>query len=110
MAQSALRRRGRPVRYRLFGSYPILRHVDDSPGKTWMVVILKPKLYILVLVALPAVAATARAEDLRRLLNEKFQIAEIFEAGSYAAEKCPGLRVIEDNIRATADEAGVTDD
>jgi ABC transporter substrate binding protein len=30
--------------------------------------------------------------------------------GSYAAEKCPGLRVIEDNIRASADAAGVTDD
>jgi hypothetical protein len=75
-----------------------------------MVVILKPKLCVLVLVALPAVAATARADDLKKLLNEKFQIAEIFEAGSHAAEKCPGLRVIEDNIRATADEAGVTDD
>jgi hypothetical protein len=75
-----------------------------------MVVILKPKLCVLVLVALPAVATTARADDLKKLLNEKFQIAEIFEAGSHAAEKCPGLRVIEDNIRATADEAGVTDD
>jgi hypothetical protein len=75
-----------------------------------MVVILKPKLCVLVLVALPAVAATARPDDLKKLLNEKFRIAEIFEAGSYAADKCPGLRVIEDNIRATADEAGVTDD
>ena len=53
---------------------------------------------------------TAEADDLKNMLQQKFQLAEIFEGAAYAAEKCPGLRVIEGNIMATADEAGVTDD
>jgi hypothetical protein len=44
------------------------------------------------------------------ILRHKFQLAEIFEGAAYAAEKCPGLRVIEDNVWTTADEAGVTDE
>ena len=51
---------------------------------------------------------TAEADDLKNMLQQKFQLAEIFEGAAYAAEKCPGLRVIEGNIMATADEAGVT--
>jgi hypothetical protein len=51
-----------------------------------------------------------KSYDLKELLQEKFQLAEIFEGAAYAAEKCPGLRVIEDNVMATADEAGVTDE
>jgi hypothetical protein len=53
---------------------------------------------------------TAEADDLKNMLQQKFQLAEIFEGAAYAAEKCPGLRVIEGNIMATADEAGVPRD
>jgi hypothetical protein len=70
----------------------------------------KFKSFSMALLALTGAAVGARAYDVKELLQEKFQLAEIFEGAAYAAEKCPGLRVIEDNVMATADEAGVTDD
>lgn len=66
--------------------------------------------FALALIALTVASALARADDLKELLSEKFQLAEIFEGAAFAAEKCPGLHVIEGNVRAAADEAGVTDD
>jgi hypothetical protein len=72
---------------------------------------MQPKrLIFAVFVLTVATASILRADDLKQLLQEKFQLAAIFEAGAYAAEKCPGLHVIEGNVTATADDAGVTDD
>jgi len=67
------------------------------------------KLFVLALVAIPALVATSRADQLKELLKEKFQVAEILEAAAYAGERCPGFHVIEDNVMATADELGVRD-
>ena len=36
--------------------------------------------------------------------------ADIFEAANYASENCPGIHIAEDNVQATADEEGITDD
>jgi hypothetical protein len=52
----------------------------------------------------------AQADDVKKWFQEKFQLDEIFEAAAYAAERCPGLHLIEDNVMATANAAGVTDD
>jgi hypothetical protein len=66
----------------------------------------------LVILAALTIATPAMAGDqaLKHLLQEKFQIAEIFEAASIASEKCPGLHVIEDAVVATAADLGFTDD
>jgi hypothetical protein len=61
-------------------------------------------------VSLTVVATAARAYDPKELFQDKFQLAEIFEGAAYAADKCPGLHVIEDNVEATADEAGGADE
>jgi hypothetical protein len=48
----------------------------------------------------------AAAGPLKEFLQEKFQIAEIFEAAAFASEKCPGLHVIEDGVNATTADLG----
>jgi hypothetical protein len=56
-----------------------------------MVVILKPKLCVLVLVALPAVAATARADDLKKLLNENFRSPKYLKRVRMRPRNAPGF-------------------
>jgi hypothetical protein len=51
--------------------------------------------------------STGAADDpLKESLQEKFQIAEIFEAAAFASEKCPGLHVVEDGVNATSADLG----
>jgi hypothetical protein len=56
------------------------------------------------------VRSQAQPLELKELMQEKFQIAEIFEAAAYASEKCPGLHVIEDGVNATTTDLGFTYD
>jgi hypothetical protein len=63
----------------------------------------------------PAVADDDRltAQDvaqLKHLLQPKFLVAEVIEAAGFAAEKCPGLHLIEHNIEAEYHSAGAADD
>ena len=71
---------------------------------------MRPRWTIYGVLALTVAGSTSQADDLKKLFQEKFQLAEIFEGAAYAAEKCPGLHVIEDNVVALAKAAGVTDD
>ena len=57
-----------------------------------------------------AASCAGHASDLNRMLQNKFMLAEVLEAASYAALRCPGLHVTADAIDATAMDAGVTDD
>ena len=52
----------------------------------------------------------AAADPVKKLFQEKFQIAEIFEAAAFAAEKCPGLHVIDDGVEATTADFGYSSD
>jgi hypothetical protein len=53
---------------------------------------------------------TEDAARLKHLLQEKFQVAEVIESAGFAAEKCPGFHIIEDNIWAEYHSAGASDD
>jgi hypothetical protein len=57
----------------------------------------------LVLTVWPADAATD-------LFADRNLFAEIFELADVAQSHCPGLHVIEDNVRGAADAVGVDDD
>jgi len=48
--------------------------------------------------------------QLKHLLQPKFLVAEVIEAAGFAAEKCPGLHLIEHNIEAEYHSAGAADD
>jgi hypothetical protein len=50
----------------------------------------------------------AAADPVKKLFQDKFQVAEIFEVAAYAEEKCPGLHVIEDGVNATTADFGYT--
>jgi hypothetical protein len=47
---------------------------------------------------------------LKRILQPKFQAAEMIEVAGVAADKCPGFHVIEDNAEAEFRSAGGSDD
>jgi hypothetical protein len=49
------------------------------------------------------------AAQLKHLLQDKFQVAEVIEGAGFAAEKCPGFHIIEDNIWAEYHSAGASD-
>ena len=70
------------------------------------------------IVTLTCACSPARSEDLtaadvarlKVLLQPKFQAVEMIEVAGVAAEKCPGLHVIEDNVDAEFHSAGGADD
>jgi hypothetical protein len=74
-----------------------------------------PALALVLGLVSPAVAGDDQltAQDvaqLKHLLQPKFLVAEVIEAASFAAEKCPGLHLIEDNVEAEYHSAGAADD
>jgi hypothetical protein len=60
--------------------------------------------------AVPAAAAAPVSVTPLQLFHEKFQIAEMFEAAAYAAEKCPGLHMIDEGVKATTADLGYGSD
>ena len=60
--------------------------------------------------ALGAFRGLAQAKELTELFQEKFQIAEIFEAADFASHSCPGLHLIKDAVTATAADLGFSED
>jgi hypothetical protein len=67
------------------------------------------------LVVAPSLARSGEftADDvagLKHILQPKFQVAEVIEAAGLAAEKCPGLHLIEANIEAEFSSAGASED
>jgi hypothetical protein len=74
-----------------------------------------PAIALVLGLADPAIAGDDQltAQDvaqLKHLLQPKFLVAEVIEAAGFAAEKCPGLHLIEDNIEAEYHSAGAADD
>ena len=64
--------------------------------------------------AIATVGATpvfsVKAGELVQLFEKKFELAELLEIASFAANHCPGIRVSDDAVTAVIEEEGITDD
>jgi hypothetical protein len=71
---------------------------------------MKRQLMIVACVLLMTSGAGAQTVEQTVDLIRRSVTADIFEAANYASENCPGIHIAKDNVQATADEEGITDD
>ncbi|WP_036049432.1 hypothetical protein [Bradyrhizobium sp. Tv2a-2] len=78
---------------------------------SWLHIAIVLAAFVAALAVMAKDQLTTEDDDrLGNLLQPRFQVASVIQAAEFAAEKCPGFHIIDDNIEAEYHDAGASND